>query len=106
VMDHVDDVVREGPAIVEAHDVHVSGDEAWHFATVEHGGPPKGDAANLPRDAVEEVFRTLATETRAARLSNPGLDPERVDRVLGTSCLIVGVMRRLQLPAVTFEAPR
>jgi exopolyphosphatase/guanosine-5'-triphosphate,3'-diphosphate pyrophosphatase len=106
VMDHVDDVIREQPAVVEAHDVHVSGDEAWHFTTVEHGRSPDGTTAALRRDAVEEVFRTLATETRTERLGNPGLDPRRVDSVLGTSCVIVGLMRRLQLPGVTFEAPR
>ena len=64
------------PAVVDAHDVHVRGDEAWHLATVEHGRSPDGhDGSVVDRDAVEEVFRTLATETRAERLHNPGLDP-------------------------------
>ena len=37
----------------------------------------------IERDAAEEVFRTLATESRAQRLHNPGLEPGRVDTVLG-----------------------
>ena len=105
VMDHVDDVIRELPAVVDAHDVHVRGDEAWHLATVEHGGPFGTVAVTLERDAVEEVFRALATETRAERLHEPGLDPARVDSVVGTSCVLVGVMRRLQLPRVTIDGP-
>ncbi len=51
------------------------------------------------------MFRALATEGRADRLANPGLDPDRVDTVLGTCCVVVAVMRRLQLPRLTFEAP-
>ena len=42
---------------------------------VEHGGVAEGAAVVLERDAAEEVFRALATETRADRLHNPGLDP-------------------------------
>ena len=41
VMDHVDDVIREVPAVIDAHDVHVRGDEAWHLATVELGRPAR-----------------------------------------------------------------
>ena len=37
----------------------------------------------IGRDAVEDVFRTLALERTADRLHNPGLDPARVDSVLG-----------------------
>ena len=51
------------------------------------------------------MFRTLATERRADRLANPGLEAERVDTVLGTCCVVVAVMRRLHLPRLTFEAP-
>jgi hypothetical protein len=106
VMDHVDDVMREIPAIIDAHDVHVRGDEAWHLAAVEHGCRPASGPVVLDRDAVEEVFRTLATETRAERRHNPGLEPDRVDSVLGTSCVLVAVMRRLHLARVTIDGPR
>ena len=43
-------------------------------------------------------------EIRSARLHNPGLEPARVDSVLAASCVLVGLMRRLQLDAVTIEA--
>ncbi|MET0579590.1 MAG: DUF501 domain-containing protein, partial [Ilumatobacteraceae bacterium] len=105
VMDHVDDVMRDVPAVIDAHDVHVRGDEAWHLATVELGRPPTGPTHVVDRDGMEEVFRALATESRAQRRHNPGLDPARVDSVLATCCIVVGVMRRLQLATVTFDAP-
>ncbi len=56
VMDHVDDVVREEPGVIGAVDVHVCGEEAWHLATVEHGGRP--DAP--PRRSPETTWRTCS----------------------------------------------
>jgi hypothetical protein len=104
VADHLDDVIRAQPGILEAHDVRVHGDEAWHLAAVEHGGGVSGPRA-LGRGAVEEIFRTLAIESRSDRLHNPGLDPERVDSVLGACCVVVAVMRRLHSTLVTIEPP-
>jgi hypothetical protein len=104
VADHVDDVLREVPGSIDASDVHVRGDELWHLAVVERGAAPSAPAVVIDRDAAEEVFRALATESRAARLHNPGLEPARVDSVLAASCVLVGLMRRLQLDAVTIEA--
>jgi exopolyphosphatase/guanosine-5'-triphosphate,3'-diphosphate pyrophosphatase len=49
----------------------------------------------LSRPAVEDVFRTLATEPLAARVHNPGLPPERADIIVGGCCVLVAVMRRL-----------
>jgi len=103
VADHVDDVLREVPETVDAHDVHVRGDEMWHLAAVERGHTLTPPSVVIARDAAEEVFRALATESRAQRLHNPGLEPARVDTVLATSCVLVGMMRRLQLDAVTIE---
>jgi hypothetical protein len=105
VTDHVDDVVRAHPGIADADDVHVSGTEPWHLAAVERGGALEGSQIVIGRDEAEDVFRALATERRADRLANPGLEPERVDTVLGTCCVVVAVMRRLHLPRLTFEAP-
>ena len=76
------------------------GAEAWHLAVVERGVPPSSGDVVLARDEVEDVFRTLATERRAERLHNPGLEPERVDSVVATCCVLLGVMRKLQLDAV------
>jgi len=47
----------------------------------------------LTRDAAEEVFRTLATESAADRARNPGLPLAEVHQVLGVSCAVVAVLR-------------
>ncbi len=49
----------------------------------------------LSRAAVEDVFRTLATETHAQRAHNPGIDPGRVDVIVGGLVVLVSVMRGL-----------
>lgn len=104
VADHVDDLLRDIPQTYYASDVHVRGEELWHLATVEVGAAPSGPNIVIDREAAEEVFRALVTESRAARLHNPGLDPARVDTVVAASCVLVGLMRRLHLDAVTIEA--
>ena len=47
----------------------------------------------LGRRAAEEIFRTLATEPLEARRHNPGLEPGRVDVIVGGVIVVVGVMR-------------
>ncbi len=47
----------------------------------------------LRREMVEELFRTLATETHAQRAHNPGLDPGRVDVIVGGVLIAACVMR-------------
>lgn len=47
----------------------------------------------LTRAAVEDVFRTLATEKRADRIHNPGLEEARADVIVGGCCILVAVMR-------------
>ena len=100
IADHLDDIVREQPTVVTSRHVHVVGAEPWHLVVVERGGPVAEPSAVLERDAAEDVFRLLATATRAERLDNPGLEPERVDTVLGTCCLLLAVMRRLHLDEI------
>jgi len=99
VVDHLDDLVRDVPAVAGAA-VHVRGPEMVAIAAVEVGA-----AARLPfeieRDAVEEVFRTLATEAARDRRRNPGLDPEQVDTVVGGCCIAVALVRRLHLDRLT-----
>lgn len=97
--DHLDDVVRELPAAATAEEVEISGHGLATIAAVEVGG-----AARLPfvlgRRQAEEVFRTLATETRADRQHNPGLPAAEVHEVLGVCCAVVALLRRLDRPAV------
>ncbi|HLG00743.1 MAG TPA: Ppx/GppA phosphatase family protein [Acidimicrobiia bacterium] len=47
----------------------------------------------LTRSAAEEVFRTLATEAADQRRHNPGLEPGRVDVIVGGAIVLVAVMR-------------
>ncbi|MEM7092697.1 MAG: exopolyphosphatase [Actinomycetota bacterium] len=51
----------------------------------------------LSRDAAEDVFRTLATESRADRAHNPGLPPGRVDTIVGGMSILVKTMRHFDL---------
>lgn len=54
----------------------------------------------LTKEAAEDVFRTLATEPRAARLHNPGLEEARADVIVGGCCALVAIYRRLGLDEV------
>jgi exopolyphosphatase/guanosine-5'-triphosphate,3'-diphosphate pyrophosphatase len=47
----------------------------------------------LTKDAAEDVFRTLATESRAERLGNPGLEEARADVIVGGCCALVAILR-------------
>jgi len=47
----------------------------------------------LTKDAVEDVFRTLATETIEDRKHNPGLEAARADVIVGGLCILVSIMR-------------
>ena len=48
----------------------------------------------LDRDAAEDVFRTLATESREERLGNPGLEEARADVIVAGLCILMQVMRQ------------
>jgi exopolyphosphatase / guanosine-5'-triphosphate,3'-diphosphate pyrophosphatase len=47
----------------------------------------------LTRSAAEDVFRTLATEPADVRRHNPGLEPGRVDVIVGGTLVLVVIMR-------------
>jgi exopolyphosphatase / guanosine-5'-triphosphate,3'-diphosphate pyrophosphatase len=47
----------------------------------------------LTRSAAEDVFRTLATEPAEVRRHNPGLEPGRVDVIVGGTLVLVVTMR-------------
>jgi exopolyphosphatase/guanosine-5'-triphosphate,3'-diphosphate pyrophosphatase len=47
----------------------------------------------LTRAAAEDVFRTLATEARADRIHNPGLEEARADVIVGGAVILVTIMR-------------
>jgi exopolyphosphatase/guanosine-5'-triphosphate,3'-diphosphate pyrophosphatase len=51
----------------------------------------------LTRAAAEDVFRTLATERLADRLHNPGLEAARADVIVGGCCVLVALLRTLDV---------
>lgn len=54
----------------------------------------------LTRAAAEDVFRTLATEPIEARRHNPGLDPGRVDVIVGGALTLVAILRTFRIDEV------
>ena len=103
VIDLVDDIARIDPAITGRRQVIGVGGTIETIAAVEIGGAASSDAQHgfvLSRTAVEEVFRTLATEPLPDRVHNPGLPADRADIVVGGCCVLVGLMRRLRLDEI------
>lgn len=54
----------------------------------------------LTRDQVEDVFRTLATESADERRQNPGLEEGRVDVIVGGTLVLATILRTFALDAV------
>ena len=101
VGDAVDNSVIERPALGAATRVVGVASSIVTIAAVELG-LTRFDRARLhgmvlTRAAAEDVFRTLATERLADRVHNPGLPVERAGVIVGGCCLLVAIMRRLQL---------
>jgi exopolyphosphatase / guanosine-5'-triphosphate,3'-diphosphate pyrophosphatase len=103
--DEVEDVVRDIPQLADADRFIGVASTITVVAAVEIGlaefDPKQLHGFELSRDAAEDVFRTLATESLADRVHNPGLPADRADVIVGGCCALVGVMRRLQLPSLT-----
>jgi exopolyphosphatase/guanosine-5'-triphosphate,3'-diphosphate pyrophosphatase len=104
VLAHLEDVVRELPATKEARTVVTVAGTATTVAAVEIGLQEwDRDAVHgfrLTREAAEDVFRTLATESLDDRVHNPGLEPARADVIVGGCCVLVAVMRFFDVDAV------
>lgn len=98
VQDHLDDVLRDLPAMGDADSIIGIGGTITTAAAVEIGTWERDPLHGfwLSRDAAEDVFRTLATESLADRVHNPGLAADRAPVIVGGLCVLVGVMRRLK----------
>jgi exopolyphosphatase/guanosine-5'-triphosphate,3'-diphosphate pyrophosphatase len=117
VQEQVDEALRALPAVDEWTPVIGTGGTIVTIAAVEIGLPvPRGGAGEdgdrdvedpvlhgfvLPRTAAEDVFRTLAGEALTDRAHNPGLPRRRAANIVGGCCILVGLLRRLQAPALT-----
>ena len=100
---YLDDIVREHPQVAEASTMIAVAGTATTIAAVEIGLDPYDpeviDSFTLTRAAAEDVFRTLATESIEDRKWNPGLQPERADVIVGGCCVLVAIMRHLDMDA-------
>lgn len=48
----------------------------------------------MTKESMEEVFRILATDSRENRLTNPGMEKDRVDVIVGGVCVLIQIMRQ------------
>jgi exopolyphosphatase/guanosine-5'-triphosphate,3'-diphosphate pyrophosphatase len=98
VQDLFDDMIRAIPAMAGARQLIGVAGTIVTAAAVEIGMTTFDSARvhgfRFERGAVEDVFRTLATEPLADRMHNPGLPRERADVIVGGLCVLVGLLRR------------
>lgn len=100
VQDFVADACREVPAFTAASRVIGCSGTILTIAAVELGSFEVPSGFILTRAAAEDVFRTLATESAADRVHNPGLPPQRVDIVVAGCCILVGILRTLEIDEI------
>jgi exopolyphosphatase/guanosine-5'-triphosphate,3'-diphosphate pyrophosphatase len=105
VSDELEDITRDHPIVGTAiRTVGVAGTIVT-IAAVELGLHEFDDSAlhgmALTREAVEDVFRTVATEPLTLRVQNPGLGPDRADIIVAGCCILVATMRRLHLAEIS-----
>jgi len=96
---HLDDVLRAMPAVTGAATLVGLAGTVSCAAAVEQGlAVYDRDLIHhfrLSKAAAEDVFRTLATENRAERMENPGMEEARADVIVGGMSILVKVMRQL-----------
>ena len=94
---YLEDVEREVPGSTGARRLVGLAGTVTTMAAVEIGLPVYDrDRLHhfvLTRAAAEDVFRTLATEARADRIHNPGLEEARADVIVGGAAILVTIMR-------------
>lgn len=99
IREHLTDVVREIPAVRTAATLIGVAGTVSTMAMVELGlaeyDRDRVHHFRLTRSAAEDVFRTLATEAIADRRHNPGLEPGRVDVIVGGAAILVSILRAL-----------
>jgi len=100
VRDHLTDVTRAIPDLHRAKTLVGLAGTVANLAAVEQGiaeySRDKVHHFRLTRVAVEEMFRTFATETGEERRHNPGLEAERVDVIVGGTIVLAAVMRAFE----------
>ena len=95
---HLDEVLREMPAVADAATFIGLAGTITTVAAVELGlaehDRRRTHHFRLTHPAAEDVFRTLATESRAERVGNPGLEEARADVIVGGCVVLVSIFRK------------
>src|SRR5205814_6210234 len=101
--DYLEDVAREMPAALDAKRLVGLAGTVSTVAAVEQGlAEYDTDRIHhfvLTHEAAEDVFRTLATEKRADRIHNPGLEEARADVIVAGTAILVAIMRSFDFAA-------
>ncbi|HUV11567.1 MAG TPA: Ppx/GppA phosphatase family protein [Acidimicrobiia bacterium] len=99
--DELADTFRAVPGLREAQTVLGLAGTVTTVAAIEQGlaayDRDRIHHFRLTRAAAEDIFRTLALEPIAERRHNPGLDPGRVDVIVGGVVVLVSLFRVLDL---------
>jgi exopolyphosphatase/pppGpp-phosphohydrolase len=103
IHDYFDDIIVMAPSVLATPAVTATGPHAAALARVELGGDHVPTGYQLQRADADEVFRTLVAEPRAERLHNPWLAPNDVDTIIGTLCIVLAIMRRLDLGRLAIQ---
>jgi Exopolyphosphatase len=97
VREHLADVAREVPGVRTARTLVGLAGTVSSMAMIEQGlveyDRDRVHHFRLTREAAEDVFRTLATEAIEDRRHNPGLEPGRVDVIVGGAVILVSILR-------------
>ena len=97
VREHLADVVREVPGVRTARTLVGLAGTVSSMAMIEQGlteyDRDRVHHFRLSKDAAEDVFRTLATEAIEDRRHNPGMEPGRVDVIVGGAVILVSILR-------------
>lgn len=104
VADHLDDVLRSDPDVVDVGSWTFAGPTITSLASLEAGSSLSAGSIDYPRAVAEDVFRLVATESEADRADNPGLPSDHVEYIVATSCIVQACMRHLHLDRVTLRA--
>ncbi len=97
VREHLGDVLREVPGVTSAKTLVGLAGTVSSMAMIEQGlhvyDRDRVHHFHLTKAAAEDGFRTLATEAIADRRHNPGLEPGRVDVIVGGAVILVSILR-------------
>jgi hypothetical protein len=103
VHDHFDDILVVAPIVAAAPSIEFRGRHAVGLAQVEIGSDAVSGRAVVQRADVDEVFRTLVSESVADRTHNPGLPADQVETIIATCCVVLAIVRRLDLTSLTIS---